>query len=69
MNRPRSHRRAAQDLGIGSLWIADVWYAYAQLNTWLGTEDQLVAAVSFGYANEAPPPRPRKARGEVVREL
>ncbi|MCX6091378.1 MAG: nitroreductase [Candidatus Bipolaricaulota bacterium] len=60
---------AAQDLGIGSLWIADVWDAYTQLNAWLGTDEQMVAAVSFGYADEAPPARPRKSRSEVVREI
>lgn len=60
---------AAQELGIGSLWIADVWYAYSELNAWLGTDDQLVAAVSFGYADESPSARPRKAWDEIVREI
>jgi nitroreductase len=60
---------AAQDLGIGSLWIADVWYAYPQLNAWLETDEQMVAAVSFGIPDEAPPARPRKARSDVVREV
>jgi nitroreductase len=60
---------AAQALGIGSLWIADVWYAYRELNAWLGTEDQMVAAVSFGYPDENPAPRPRKPLSEIVRYL
>jgi len=59
----------AQDLGIGSLWIADVWAAYPELNRWLGRDDQMVAAVSFGYADEAPPARPRKRQSEIVTYL
>lgn len=59
----------AEDLGIGSLWIADVWQAYAELNRFLGRDDQMVAAVSFGRADEAPAPRPRKPRSEVVSYL
>ncbi len=60
---------AAQDLGIGSLWIADVWEAYPQLNAWLETDDLMVAAVSLGYADESPSPRPRRPRGQVARIL
>ncbi len=60
---------AALDLGIGSLWIADVWTAYAQLNAWLGSADMMVAAVSFGFADESPAARPRKPRSETVRVL
>lgn len=57
---------AAHDLGIGALWICDVFYAYMELCEWLGETHQLVAAVSFGYADEAPPPRPRKPVDEVT---
>ena len=58
---------AAWDLGIGSLWIGDVLFAYEELAAWLGEEGVMAAAVSFGYADENPGPRPRKAFGEVVR--
>jgi len=58
---------AALDLGIGSLWIADVLYAVEELKTWAGEEGQLVAAVSFGVADERPEPRPRKPLDEIVR--
>ncbi len=57
---------AAQDLGLGTLWICDVFYAYDELSPWLGRSDQLIAAVSIGYAAEAPAARPRKAMEEVV---
>jgi len=58
---------AAQDLGVGSLWICDVFCAYRELQQWLNEPGQLVAAVSLGYPDEAPAARPRKQLEEVVR--
>jgi nitroreductase len=58
---------AAQDLGIGSLWIADVLYAVDELKHWTGEEGQLVAAVCFGYPDERPDARPRKPLSEIAR--
>lgn len=58
---------AATELGIGSLWIGDVFYAYQELGAWLGETHQMIAAVSFGYADESPNPRPRRAVQEVTR--
>ena len=58
---------AAQDLGIGSLWICDVFEAYEELREWLGEESQMIAAVSFGYADERPGARSRKPVSEVTR--
>jgi len=60
---------AATELGIGSLWIADVWEAYGELNDFLGADGLLVAAVSFGLPGETPAPRARRAFEEVVRFL
>jgi nitroreductase len=60
---------AARELGIGSLWICDVFYAYAGLRAWLGETHELIAAVSFGYPNESPGPHPRKPVSEVTRWL
>jgi nitroreductase len=60
---------AAQDLGVGSLWICDVFYAYEELCTWLGEKGQMIAAVSLGYADESPEARSRKPVGEVTRWL
>jgi nitroreductase len=57
---------AAQELGVGSLWICDVFYAYDELRDWLGETHQMIAAVSFGYPDESPGPRPRKAVDEVT---
>lgn len=57
---------AATALDIGSLWICDIFYAYDELAEWLGTTNQMVAAVSFGYALESPERRPRKQLSEVT---
>ena len=57
---------AAEEMGIGSLWICDIYFAYAEISEWLNSEGQLIAAVAFGYPNEFPKARPRKAFDEVV---
>ena len=57
---------AALDLGLGSLWICDVLYAYDDLCDWLKQEHQMIAAISFGYPDEQPGPRPRKPVSEVT---
>ena len=52
---------AAAGLGLGSLWICDILYVADEVKAWLGREqDDLVACVTLGYADEAPGPRPRK---------
>ena len=57
---------AAVDLGLGGLWICDVFMAYNELCEWLGETHQMVAAVSFGYPDESPNARPRKSLDEVT---
>lgn len=59
----------ATQLGIGSLWICDVFFAYEGLCKWLNRDDAIVAAVSFGYTDEKPDARPRKSMDEVTRWL
>lgn len=58
---------AAQGMGIGSLWICDVFSAYEELRMWLCEEGQMVAAMSFGYPDEQPEARTRKPVDEVTR--
>jgi nitroreductase len=59
---------AAQEIGLGSLWICDVLYASTEILGWLNHPlDTLVAAVSLGYADEAPPAR-RRFRWQEVTE-
>lgn len=60
---------AAQDIGLGSLWICDVFVAYDELLNWLGEKSQMIAAVSLGYADESPEARPRMPVSEVTRWL
>ena len=60
---------AAQDLGLGSLWICDVFTAYEELLNWLGEKGEMIAAVSFGYADESPAARSRKPFSEIVRTV
>lgn len=57
---------AATELGVGSLWICDVFYACGELTAWLGECHQMVAAVALGYPDEGPGPRPRMSVDEVT---
>lgn len=57
---------AAQELGLGSLWVCNTFFAYTELSQWLGSGVQLAAALALGYAAEAPMPRPRKKMEDVV---
>lgn len=57
---------AAEELGLGTLWIANTCFAYPELTAYLGTKKQLVGAIALGYANEKPMQRPRKKLEEIV---
>jgi nitroreductase len=57
---------AAHALGLGSLWIADVLYAYEELEAWLGQDTQMVAAVSLGYPADNPVIFSRKPLADVT---
>lgn len=56
----------ATELGLGSLWICDIYFAYKEIVEWLDTDEQLIAAVSLGYPNETPNGRPRKKLADIV---
>ena len=56
----------AVELGLGSLWICDVYFAYRELCGWLNTDSQLVAAISLGYPDEEPSRRPRLQLSDVT---
>lgn len=56
----------AQELGLGTLWIANTCYAYPELTDFLQTGVQLSCAVALGYAAEKPGPRPRKPDREII---
>lgn len=59
----------AQDLGLGSLWICDIFYSHQEICSWLDRKDELIAAVAIGYPNQSPYPRPRKSWREVTEWL
>lgn len=56
----------ALELGIGSLWICDIFYAYEDLCKCFNKQSQMVAAIAFGYTDEKPAMRPRKSIEEVT---
>ena len=54
----------ATDLGLGSLWICNSFFAQQELSEWAGGE--LYAILALGYTDEAPEARPRKNMESVV---
>jgi|GEM_PF-5689414 len=48
----------ATDLGLGSLWICNSFFAQQELSEWAGGE--LYAILAPGYADETLEARPRK---------
>ena len=57
---------AATELGVGSLWVCDIYFAFEELSKWLNTSGELVAAMTFGYPDESPNPRPRKEMADLI---
>ena len=57
---------AALEYGVGSLWICDIYCTYNEIAAWLKTDNQIIAAISFGYPDENPSARPRKQKNEVI---
>lgn len=60
---------AACALGLGSLWICDVFFTDEDIGRYLDCELELVAAVALGYPAEDPAPRPRRPLEDAVRWL
>ena len=56
----------AVDIGLGTLWICDVFIAIKDINNYLNMDSELVAGVAVGYPDENPEFRPRKDLNEVV---
>ena len=56
----------AEELGRGTLWIANTCFAYNELVTYIDTNKQLVGAIALGYPNENPNPRPRKSLDNIA---
>ena len=60
---------ATEDMGYGSLWICDTFYADHHIGKWLDTDMEMVAAVAIGVKDEHPPARPRKSINELMKWL
>lgn len=52
--------------GLGTLWIGNTCFAHEALADYLGTDNQVIAALAVGYSAKYPDARPRKAKEEVV---
>lgn len=57
---------AAQEAGLGSLWICDTYFAYRELMDWLDSPGELLCALALGYPGESPAPRPRRELSQLV---
>jgi nitroreductase len=55
----------AYGMGLGSLWICDIYYATKTLTKHLRKHWKLVAAVTLGWPAETPQPKPRKPVDEL----
>jgi nitroreductase len=55
----------AHSLGLGSLWICDVYHATKAISKRLKRAWTLVAVVTLGWPAQTPEPKPRKAVNEV----
>ena len=56
----------ANELGLGTLWVANTCFAYPELVEYIGTANQLTGAICVGYPDEAPLSRPRKPLEDVL---
>jgi nitroreductase len=56
----------AYDLGLGSLWIADVFYAMEVITKYAGVPWKMVAAVAIGYTETVGRVPPKKGVDEVA---
>lgn len=56
----------AEHLGLGTLWIANTFFAYNELMEYLNEDGHLVSAIAVGHPDESPAQRPRKKTEEIV---
>lgn len=56
----------AHSLELGTCWIGDIFYAHDAICEHFGKPWKLLAAITVGWPNEAPGPRPRLSVDEVT---
>jgi nitroreductase len=59
----------AYSLGLGTVWIGDIYYTFEALKRHLGKPWKLMAAVALGWPAHIPEPRPRKSVDEIAESL
>ena len=57
---------AATEMGLGTLWICDIFLAEEEISNWIGRDDELVAAVALGHSAEEPSASPRESLEENI---
>lgn len=55
----------ATDMGYGTLWVCDIFYAYPQITRFVKATDPIVSAIYIGKSNENPINRPRLKIDEI----
>lgn len=55
----------ATEMGYGTLWVCDIFYAYPQIADFLHTDEAIVSAICLGHPGEFPSSRPRLSAKEV----
>lgn len=48
---------AAENLGLGGCWVADLNFARKKIKEYLGTKNDLVGSVVLGYSETKPEPK------------
>lgn len=56
----------AEDMGLATLWVCDIFYADRDICEWLDRKEELVAALAIGYGDQHPHERPRKDWREIT---
>lgn len=56
----------ATEMGYGTLWVCDIFYAYPEIVKYLRTHDAIVSAICIGCPDEFPTNRPRLSVNDVT---
>lgn len=56
---------SAEEMGVGTLWVCDIFYAYPALAQFLQEDAPVVSAICLGYPDETPVPRSRRPVNEI----
>lgn len=56
---------SAEEMGLGTLWVCDIFYAYPALTQFLQEDAPIVSAVCLGYPDEFPASPSRRPVSEI----